>query len=246
LSTRLLYKKARERGVKVVLTGEGSDEIFGGYPVFRAALSRTPSELWLFQLYRLYAGRRHGGFYRAFRRIMRVYLDETGDRFDALRLFELRNQLPNNYIMKVDKASMSVSVEARVPFLDQRVVDIALRVPREHLLTHGSEKGLLRDMAARYRLLPEEIGDRPKFGASVAASWMDEHPGFRDYARDVIMSGGGWTEALGLKGAMLDYFVRGRSGYSFPRAVSIFRNLAWRLLLLELWGKSMGVSVDLR
>jgi asparagine synthase (glutamine-hydrolysing) len=42
-------------------------------------------------------------------------------------LFETRNQLPNNYVMKVDKASMSVSVEARVPYLDQRVAEVAYR-----------------------------------------------------------------------------------------------------------------------
>src|SRR6185437_12208009 len=51
LSTRLLYKKCRERGIKVVVVGEGADELFGGYSIFRRSLSHTPIEWWLFQLY---------------------------------------------------------------------------------------------------------------------------------------------------------------------------------------------------
>ena len=243
ISTRLLYKKARERGLKVVLVGEGADELFGGYPIFRASRSRLPTELWLHQLYRAYAGRRYGHHYSAFRRIMRGHLRETeGDRFGAIRLFETRNQLPNNYVMKVDKASMSVGVEARVPFLDQRVAELALQIPADALLTATSEKRLLREIAHKRLRLPHDCVDRPKFGAGVAASWMDDQPGFRAYARDVILSPGGWTEALHLKGAMEDYFLRNRSGRGFPHAISIFRNLAWRLLLLELWSKSMGVT----
>jgi asparagine synthase (glutamine-hydrolysing) len=245
LTTRLLYAKARERGVKVVLTGEGADEIFGGYPQFRAAASRAPTEFWLFQLYRAYIGRRYGRLYAPFRRLMRKYLQEAGnDRFDAMRLFETRSQLPNNYVMKVDKASMSVGVEARVPYLDPRVVGVAFRTPRHLLMTASSEKQILRDMAHAYNLLPIETVRRPKFGAAVAASWMDVQPGFRIFAREVILAGGGWTDALGLTGAMRAYFLEDKSGYPAPHAISIFRNLAWRLLLLELWSKSMGVNAD--
>ena len=59
VSTRLLYKKCREKGIKVVLVGEGSDEIFGGYPVFEASMDGRGPKVWrLFQLYRRYAGRR--------------------------------------------------------------------------------------------------------------------------------------------------------------------------------------------
>jgi len=51
------------------------------------------------------------------------------------------------------------------------------------------------------------------------------------------LSAGSLTSQLGLDRAMRTYFEEGRSGYAFPRALSIFRNLAWRLLLLELWGR---------
>jgi asparagine synthase (glutamine-hydrolysing) len=245
ISTRLLYGKCRERGIKVVLVGEGADELFGGYDVFRSSDSRAPADWWLFQLYRHYCGRRYGRYFGAFRALMRDYLNSVnGYRFDAVRLFETRNQLPNNYVMKVDKASMSVSVEARVPYLDQRVAEIAYRIPKSLLLAEGTEKNVLRRVARRFRLLPEETLARPKLGGSMAASWLDEQPAFRSFAKDVILAHGGWTQALGLRPAMVDYFVNNRAGYAFPRAVSIFRNLAWRLLILEMWSSAYRVAPD--
>src|SRR5262245_25993120 len=174
---------------------------------------------------------------------MREYLyANQNDRFAAMRLFETRNQLPNNYVMKVDKASMSVSVEARVPFLDQRVVEIAYRIPRAQLLSHDNEKQILRNLAHHHGLLPNQTIKRRKFGASIAASWMDESLSFRHFAQEKILDPGSWTTALGLHKAMNRYFVRNRSGHSFPRAISVFRNLAWRLLILEMWTKSYKVS----
>ena len=44
-------------------------------------------------------------------------------------------------------------------------------------------------------------------------------------------------DRLGLRHAMTDYFEGNRTGYPFPRAISIFSNLAWRLLLLNLWSR---------
>ena len=63
---------------------------------------------------------------------------------------------------------------------------------------------------------------------------MDDHPEFRNFARERLLHGT-WCRKLGLEGAMRAYFDQGRDGDPFPRALSIFRNLAWRLLLLELW-----------
>lgn len=239
VSTRILYRKCREQGIKVVLVGEGSDELFGGYPVFAAAQQGRGPVLWqLFQLYRRYAGRRYGGQFAGFAAIMRGYLARCGgDMFGAVRLFETRNQLPNNYVMKVDKASMSVSVEARAPYLDRRVAELAYSIPENYLLAEGTDKFILRSMAERHKLLPREITRRPKFGASIAASWMDESEEFRRYAAGAILSRDGWADRLGLRGAMTDFFDGRRTGYGFPRAISVFSNLAWRLLLLNLWSR---------
>ena len=216
LSTRLLYRRCREMGVKVVLVGEGADELFGGYDIFR-----LPDRLGLwqqFRLYQKYAGRRHGRFFGEFHRIMDDYLRQGGgDAFHAVRLFESRRQLPNQYVMKVDKASMAESVEARTPYLDRRVAELAYRTPREWLLRGGENKYLLRALARRHGLLPEAISGRMKFGASIAASWMDEDAGFRQFTRDTLLSAGSFTNQLGLDRAMRAYFDEGRSGHAFPR-----------------------------
>ena len=242
VSTRLLYAKARERGLKVVLVGEGADELLGGYDIFARTHARTPQRLWLWRLYRAYAGRRWGGQFGVFRQAMERGLGEVGgDRFAAIRLFETRHQLPNNYVQKVDKASMSVSVEARAPYLDRRVADIAYRLPEGMLRSGGADKLALRRVAERFGLLPPDVIARPKRGGAVAATWMDEAPGFRAFARERLLDGR-WTRELGLTPAMRAYLVEGRAGYPFPHALSIFRNLAWRLLILELWSDACGVS----
>jgi asparagine synthase (glutamine-hydrolysing) len=241
ITTRLVYAQAARLGLKVVLVGEGSDELFGGYPVFEtppgAAAVRAV------QLYRRYCGRRYGRGLLRFAPLFRNLVRQShGDLFHAIRLFESRYQLPNNYVMKVDKASMSVSVEARCPWLDQRVAELAYRTPRQHLLADGTNKNLLRFMAIRRNLLPADVARRAKFGGSIAASWIDESAEFRRYSRSVVLENGQWAAALGLRDAMVRYFDRGEQGYGFPRAISIFSNLAWRLLLLELWSRRMGVE----
>jgi len=236
LSTRLLYRQCREMGVKVVLVGEGADELFGGYDCFD-----VPEKLGLwqqFRLYQKYAGRRHGRFFGDFHQIIGGYLGQGGgDAFHAVRLFESRRQLPNQYVMKVDKASMAESVEARTPYLDRRVAELAYRTPKEWLMRGGENKYVLRALARRHGLIPDAISGRKKFGASIAAHWMDDDAAFRAFTRDTLLDSGSITCRLGLDRAMRAYFDEGRSGDPFPHALSIFRNVAWRLLLLELWGR---------
>ena len=236
VSSRLLYRRCRELGIKVVLVGEGADELFGGYSVFRQPERLS---LWAkFKLYQTYSGRRHGRLFGQFRKILREYLSSAnGDAFHAVRLFESRRQLPNNYVMKVDKASMAESVEARAPFLDRRIAEIAWRTPRQWLMRDGENKDLLRAFARRDELLPKQTPGQAKFGAPLAVSWMDDDPGFRSFARDRILSKRSQTNALGLGDAMSAYFDHGQRGYRWPFEIAHFRNLAWRLLLLELWSQ---------
>lgn len=234
ITSRILYRHCRELGIKVVLVGEGSDELFGGYSVFN--VPRTLGTLGLFQTYRRYIGRRFGHQFLSFAGTMREYLRAGGgDAFHAIRLFEARRQLPNCYVMKVDKASMAESVEARAPFLDRRIADIAFRTPREWLLRGGENKYLLRAVARRIGTLPPEIPARIKHGAPLAGSWMDDDDGFRAFARERLLAPDSQAKELGFESVLRAYFDRRLGGFPFPSAYSLFRNLVWRLLALELW-----------
>ncbi|MEI6030935.1 MAG: asparagine synthase (glutamine-hydrolyzing) [Synechococcaceae cyanobacterium ELA739] len=235
ISTQLLYRRCREMGLKVVLVGEGADELFGGYDIFTG----LPERLGLraqFRLYQNYAGRRFGKLFGSFHEQMNTYLDSVhGNPMDAVRLFESRNQLPANYVMKVDKASMAESVEARAPYLDRRVADLAYATSIPATRSADQKKQLLREVARRDNLLPASIIDRHKYGGPLPSDWMDNDPSFRRFAADHILALGSVTERIGLRPAMQAYFERGRQGAMWPFPISIYRNLAWRLLLLELW-----------
>jgi len=242
ITTRILYRKCRELGLKVALVGEGADELFGGYPAFRRARAAwTP---WATAgLYRHYVSRRWGGLHGRFAAALSELAgeDARGDLFEAVRRFEVRRQLPGNYVMKVDKASMSVSLEARAPYLDRRVAELALRTPADWLLREGTEKWLLRRAAERCGALPEEVLRRPKLGGSIASSWLDEVPEFRAFARERVLRQGGWAERVGLSRAMGRYFS-GKAVLPPPSRLSHLGHLGWRLLLLELWAEHYRVE----
>jgi len=241
ITTRILYRRCRELGLKVALVGEGSDEIFGGYSQFRRSLRRSSLRV-LATLYRGYISRRWGHLFGEFRAIYRELLRETGDDlFEATRRFESRRQLPGNYVMKVDKASMSVSLEARAPYLDRRIAEIAFRTPAEWLVRDGTEKWLLRRAAAVSGALPDEIVGRPKKGGSIAASWLDDHAQFRTGARERVLRCDGFADRLGLRRPMERYFA-GEKVLPLPHRISHLGVLAWRLLLLELWAPHFGVE----
>jgi len=84
---------------------------------------------------------------------------EQGMRLDALYT------LPDDYLQKVDVASMLFSLESRDPLLDQDLVEWAMKLPLEWKLRGGTSKYLLRKLA--YRYVPRQILDRPKQGFGV-------------------------------------------------------------------------------
>ena len=115
-----LFAAVHDAGVKVVLTGDGSDELFGGYDMYR----------------------RVGGG-------------------DVRRLFlhKIRH-LSRTELQRVDRTSMSHRVEARVPFLDPTMLELAMCLPREFLMRDGYEKWILRRAFAD--VLPDYVLARHK------------------------------------------------------------------------------------
>ncbi len=100
---------------------------------------------------------------------------ETGMRLDALYT------LPDDYLQKVDLASMAWSLEARDPLLDQDLVEWSMRLPVSWKRRAGRNKYLLRKLA--YRLVPAAILDRPKGGFEVPIHEWLRGP-LRDWARE--------------------------------------------------------------
>jgi asparagine synthase (glutamine-hydrolysing) len=199
LPTYLLARFAREK-VKVVLSGEGADELFAGYNRYKAAyLSEKIGLLPRWGRGAAAAAARRMGKGRVFAGIPYGCLEDWGrtaahcdlpafeslleggflgsvedDPFDWLKgfdgphtlggaqAFDLQTVLCDALLMKVDKATMRASLEARVPYLDRPLVEYALSLPAGSKIRLLKGKYILRRLAAKY--LPKEIAFRRKHG----------------------------------------------------------------------------------
>jgi len=211
LPTFLLARAARER-VKVILSGEGADELFGGYPTYlghkiapyydalpsfaRAAVRRMvrgvpPSgkKVTIEYLLKRFVDsaeqpwlERHlawfgSGLSPEVHAVMPQALPELpsvsgNDALASAMLLDYRSYLRDNLLVKVDRATMMSSVEARAPYLDRFVTAFALSLPSDLRVRRLTTKWVLKKAAEKW--LPHDVIYRTKRGLSVpVASWIN-------------------------------------------------------------------------
>jgi asparagine synthase (glutamine-hydrolysing) len=257
--------------VKVALSGEGGDELFGGYHTYAADLlaarvgglarlagplvERLPTSTsrasFDYKAKRFVRAahlpplERHHGWKEIFSPELRAELTGGASAFDPVDLLRARYRetegaeelarlqdvdlgiyLVDDLLVKTDRASMAHSLEARVPYLDTVVTNLALALPTSHKIRGLSKKVLLRKAAAP--LLPRQIVHGKKRGFSIpAAAWLrgDLEPFAREtLARGTLHRQGFFQPEVVER--LLDDHVAGREDRS--------RQL-WGLLAFTLW-----------
>ncbi len=153
---------------------------------------------------------------------------ERGDdrRFlESMQLFDTETYLPDDILQKVDRASMSVSLEVRPPFLNHRVVEFACRLPRRLKVRAGESKWLLRRVLDRY--VPRPLVDRPKMGFAIPlAQWL--RGPLQPWADDLIHSsdvGGGYLNVEAVRSLWSEH-MDGRRNWAYA---------LWTVLMFEIW-----------
>ncbi|MCD6288746.1 MAG: asparagine synthase (glutamine-hydrolyzing) [Candidatus Hydrogenedentes bacterium] len=209
-----LYLMAREtkKHVTVVLSGEGSDELFAGYDKYKylyysrflpSVPDVTRSGLMgrVNGLFDPNEAKKYLRFAAVFddsemNRIMKVPV-RSGRRFDLEQYFSTGNRLnnllnldmatwlPNDLFLKADKMTMAHAVETRVPFMDHELVEFAATIPPDQKMVWGTGKSVYR--RAVKSVLPHETVRRRKQGFTIPLGrWLDA--GLRDYALDIVRS----------------------------------------------------------
>ncbi len=278
-----LVAAAARRSVTVSLSGDGGDELFGGYDRYQwwrklariprparmlaaAFLDVAPAPLssFLFALASHRARRdpradgdrakkaagllRTGSveqFHWAINSVFRG--DGLGRRFpegwqtpavpafhgtraataeELMMFIDLVTYLPDDLLVKVDRATMSVGLESRAPFLDHRVAELAWRLPLRHRIRDGKNKWVLRRILERH--VPAKLFDRPKQGFSVPLEEWLRGP-LRTWAGDLLFTGALSRERLA------EPVIVQRVWNEHQQGTRNWSHLIWNLAVLSAW-----------
>ncbi|MBI1203494.1 MAG: asparagine synthase (glutamine-hydrolyzing) [Rhodopseudomonas sp.] len=145
---------------------------------------------------------------------------------ERLQFLDQVTYLPDDILTKVDRASMAVALEARVPLIDHRVVEFAWRIPRHDLIRDGVSKWPLRQVL--YRHVPADLVNRPKMGFGIPLGEWLRGP-LRDWAESLLdeqrLKEAGLVDAATVRRHWQEH-LGGRRNWQY---------LLWDVLMLEAW-----------
>lgn len=159
------------------------------------------------------------------------YWVDMQDPLFSMLHYDYAGYLPDDILVKVDRASMAVSLEARAPLLDSRVLEFAWSLPREYLFDGQHGKRVLRNLLTRY--VPRSLIDRPKRGFSVPVKEWLGGP-LRDWVEELIsekaLSEQGIFDAKSVRDAWHQHLY-GWANHS---------ELMWSVLMFQAWWQAQS------
>lgn len=151
---------------------------------------------------------------------------QASDLLDQLLSVDTRTYLPDDLLVKVDRATMAHGLEARSPFLDHRLVEFCAALPAHFKVRAGQTKYLLKQ--AMRGVLPDRILDREKMGFGVPIDrWVRED--CRDFVRDTLLSPRSLQRGYFRPERVREMIERRQSG------ACSYGSRVYALLMLELW-----------